>query len=100
MINIDTSTEAVERLLDDVTPGPWAVDSGSAYCDVVTEHGVPDEDFVICEYLSKEDARFVVAARDLVPALLKERDEARAQLAASISADPVTNADSQHPEGA
>ena len=82
MINIDTSTEAVERLLDGVTPGPWAVDSGSAYCDVVTEHGVPDADFVICKHPSIKDARFIAAARDLVPALLKERDEVRAAIAA------------------
>lgn len=82
MNHIDTSTEAVERLLEDVTEGPWAVDNNSYCCDVVTGFEAPDENFVICGDLSVKDARFIAAARDLVPALLKERDEARARVSA------------------
>lgn len=87
MTTIDTSTEAVERLLEDVTPGPWVVDEGGSYCDVVTDYGdgVFGEDFIICED-AHQNARFIAAARDLVPALLKDRDEARAKLDAAVDA--------------
>lgn len=70
---VDTSTEAVTKLLDGVTPGPWKVDEWDSHCDVVADYGVFGEGFVICEY-AYQDARFIAAARDLVPALLAERD--------------------------
>ena len=49
---VDTSTEAVTKLLDEVTPGDWFSD------------GYRVEDFI-------------PAARDLVPAMLAERDALR-----------------------
>jgi hypothetical protein len=79
MTPIDTSTEAVERLLDGVTPGPWKIDA--ANCIYA---GSPDAgtryDVARCVFFDG-DASFTVAARDLVPALLKERDDLRAKMA-------------------
>ena len=108
MVNIDTSTEAVERLLEDVTPGPW--EWAAIYCGDVHHlvHWVEGETFPSGdrryiqihsdgsaggEYnpdidVDGPNGRFIATARELVPALLaerdrlmKERDEARAQLA-------------------
>ena len=92
MTTIDTSTEAVGRLLDGVTPGPWelrhnmAEDEVGEYAEGVSvvangrfyvhEHELCFDDDV--DALIEANARFIAAARDLVPALLKERDEARA----------------------
>ena len=58
---VDTSTEAVENLLDGVTQVDWFSDS----------YRVED---------------FIPAARDLVPALLAERDALRAKLDAAVDA--------------
>ena len=82
---VDTSTEAVTKLLDGVTSGPWSVDEGESYCDVVTDCGVSGEGFVICEY-AYQNASFIAAARDMVPALLAERDALRAKLDAAVDA--------------
>lgn len=91
MTQIDTSTEAVNALLEGVTPGPW---------DAAMERGCHG---IIAQYLpqgganfvalvgndtatpEKEpsrfaNARFIAAARDLVPALLAERDALRAEV--------------------
>lgn len=99
----DTTTKAVERLMKDVTPGPWANDGGR----YIT---APDVDFpndpwdVARVYALREwpvqadgNAAFIAAARELVPALLADRDRLAALLAASQSPDPVTNADSCQP---
>lgn len=64
---VDTSTEAVTKLLDGVTPGPWGVDP--LYATIVSGSKSITEVFT-----SDADARFIAAARDLVPALLAERD--------------------------
>ena len=102
MTTIDTSTEAVERLLENVTPGPWTEHDAGKHPHVFVCG--PDELYYNGEVKDKplvayvtgvgaiENRAFITAARDLVPALLKERDEARAQLAASQPADLVTNA--------
>lgn len=73
---IDTSTEAVERLLDGVTPGPWNVDFVNS---IYAGNRKPYK--ILHSVVHDDDAHFIAAARDLVPALLKERDEARAALA-------------------
>lgn len=115
MANIDTSTEAVERLLEDVTPGPWAWEEShptNACAEVTAEidggwpfalatlygssEGVssptePDEPWGD-HPIRRANARFIAAARDLVPALLKERDEARAQLASATYGREVAEA--------
>lgn len=177
----DTTTEAVQALLESVTPGPWAWEEShpTNACAEVTAEIVGGWPFALATlYGSSEEvpsptepdepwgdhpirranARFIAAARDLVPALLADRDRlatAHAQmqqtldrlaadndrmrkladdvsdpdflfgamdnvadmdtglmdyaeaasraisaaLAASTPADPVTNADSQQPEG-
>ena len=105
MTNI--TTEAVERLMNDTTPGPWVEvieldrdgddDAISLWADIVCVHrcglgfdgGIDD--------IIKANARFIAAARELVPALLAERDRLASLLAASKSPDPVTNADSCQP---
>lgn len=78
MTAIDTSTEAVERLLDGVTQGPWQVDgpswnqiiwssNGNRVCFMAHSSGLN----VVGDLAA---ASFIAAARDLVPALLAERD--------------------------
>lgn len=84
-MTIDTSREAVERLLDGVTPGPWGsrpddeiqgahVIHGGYYEIALFTGGYPE---------AAKDLAFIAAARDLVPALLAsaEAAEAREQLA-------------------
>ena len=94
MTSIDTSTEAVERLLDGVTPGPWTEHDAGKHPHVFVCG--PDELYYNGEVKDKplvayvtgvgaiENRAFIAAARDLVPALLKERDEARARVAPSL----------------
>ena len=98
MTAIDTSTEAVERLLENVTPGPWWVEpegtirndaDGNPRWDLprVVRHGAAGQSICKTHLIGDKEpdpaianARFIRAARDLVPALLKERDELRAKL--------------------
>jgi len=99
----DTTTEAVERLMKNVTPGPWTV--GADMVITAPDVDCPSEPWgvagvsAICGWPAKADANaaFIAASRDLVPALLAERDAMKAQLAASQTPDPVTNADSCQP---
>ena len=93
MNNIDTSTEAVERLLEDVMPGPWRTDPADC-CHIIASDNGDWSDFWSVSTATDAcgpgssgtvaNARFIAAARDLVPALLKERDEARARAAAAF----------------
>ena len=103
-MTIDTSREAVERLLDGVTEGPWAWEenhplnacaSVTAETDagwtigIATLYGDSDDVPTPTEPdepwgdhpIRRADARFIAAARDLVPALLAERDAALAEVA-------------------
>lgn len=67
-MTIDTSKEAVERLMDGVTPGPW---------EVRGKQTVGTGQMTIAKCGRKNgsaDARFIAAARELVPALAAERD--------------------------
>jgi hypothetical protein len=77
----DTSTEAVERLLDGVTPGPWRWhnDAGDWYLAPGVwvawgTDGTPGGDVI-----DRANSRFIASSRDLVPALLAERDAALAR---------------------
>lgn len=74
MTQIDTSTEAIAAILEGVTPGPWRKSYGFA-----TQ--VASASSVICNAMLHENARFIAAARELVPALAAERDRLAAQLA-------------------
>lgn len=88
---VDTSTEAVERLLDGVTPGPWRMDTVITSCGVCHKigpwphkwrHGIEMSACIYDDYPPslegtdnmQANASFIAAARDLVPALLAERD--------------------------
>jgi len=85
----DTTPEAIAALLDGVTAGPWAYNS---HREVGPLHTEDDQAFgmicdPVCEVNFDADhignARFIAAARDLVPTLaaeldaaIRERDEA------------------------
>lgn len=89
----DTSAEAVERLLENVTPGPWSEHDAGKHPYVFVCG--PDQLYYNGEVKDKplvayvtgvgaiKNRAFIAAARELVPALLKERDEARARAAAA-----------------
>ena len=81
----DTSTEAVTALLEGVTPGPWRTDGppwnqtvwsseDNRVCFMAHTNGLDDERDI-------STARFIAAARELVPALSAERDRLAAQVA-------------------
>lgn len=81
----DTSTAAVTRLLENVTPGPWHVDgplwnkiiwssSDNRVCFMAHTSGLDDA-------RDLATAAFIAAARELVPALLAERDALQAEVA-------------------
>lgn len=101
MNHIDTSTEAVERLLENVTLGPWVASycsntapDGDEYIDrieVETPTGRYVHEFALgysdeIDGVTEATARFIAAARELVPALLAERDDLRAKLDAAVGA--------------
>lgn len=75
-MTIDTSKEAVERLLGGVTPGPWTREAQSIYHS--GGHGLVahlkahewHRDWPTLE----RDGDFIAAARELIPALAAERD--------------------------
>lgn len=76
MTQIDTSTETIEALLKDVTPGPWDYEwTGSSFYigDEITVHDKTPSGASL--------ANFIHSSRELVPALLAERDALKAKLA-------------------
>lgn len=84
---MNTTTEAVNALLDGVTAGPWYSDDDQLpYENKVRIWSAPDE-IAIAEIMegellqdeAKANAHFIAAARELVPALLAERDAAIAR---------------------
>jgi hypothetical protein len=88
MADIDTSAEAVARMLDGVTPGPWTEhDKGKHPNGFVAgaiedyEHG-PDKPVVayVVGMNVAGNRRFIAWSRDAVPALAVERDRLAAQL--------------------
>lgn len=113
MIEIDTSTEAVEAMLECLM-GPWQVcmvrdnygttgyhirtHSHTAitvdprgyfpegYTPPVDDDGYyqPD-DVMVCPSWRIDIARFIAASRQMVPALLKERDQLRDELDAAYA---------------
>ena len=100
-MTIDTSREAVERLLDGVTPGPWQSDGEfmDRYHEVrvampdrcgvpmatiaEASHNWNDVTDVAERRISwkeaEANARFIAAARELVPALLARAEAAEAE---------------------
>ena len=94
MTQIDTSTETIKALLKDVTEGPWEVDvltadgpNGDEWdTDIEVSSGtgrhIYGYDLGYCDDVDAEikaNARFIAASRELVPALLAERDALKAE---------------------
>lgn len=88
----DISKEAVERLLDGVTPGPWAAGRGDmqTYIDGVPSKWIYAGEQYVAVASGKingswgevmANARFIAAARDLVPALAAEAAALRDEVA-------------------
>lgn len=92
-MTIDTSTAAVTALLDGVTPGPWqaewpesdGIDGEPRYVasTVMTE----SPDTAVCQLREdqEQDAAFIAAARELLPAVISERDELRGNIGAAVT---------------
>ena len=93
----DTTREAVERLLDEVTEGPWrALSNNEVWRDGFGDLGLSVFDRVAmaeatfttrmgrrhCTGEAAANARFIAAARELVPALLARAEAAEAALTA------------------
>lgn len=83
----DISKEAVDALLQGVTEGPWLAESGHVQSNgqlywQVTDgyHAVVQNQFCWCQGDHAANARFIAAARGLVPALRAALDEAEAAL--------------------
>ena len=81
-------SEAIKDLLTNVTPGPWEAESGheqqngQLYWQVTDgRDAIMQNQFCWCQGDQAANARFIAAARDLVPALLAERDAALAEVA-------------------
>ena len=86
----DTSREAVERLLDGVTPGPWRVRVNKRDSHDECDLSICGDIFVLADLNGPQyphqhpNARFIAAARDLVPALLARAEALRADLTAAL----------------
>lgn len=78
MSEIDTSTAAIEALLDGVTPGPWLNDSGAnSHC---FERRIVTNGDECVAFSDGANACFISASRYLVPALAAERDALKAEV--------------------
>ena len=70
-------TEALRRLADAATPGPWPLLGGGEYVGGVGLLVAPDDGGV-----SPANAAFIAAARTAIPALLDENAALRARIKA------------------
>ena len=82
----DISRDAVDALLQGVTEGPWEAESGheqqngQLYWQVTDgAHAIMQNQFCWCQGDHAANARFIAAARELVPALRAALDEAEAR---------------------
>ncbi len=80
---------AARKALEGVTQGPWFASSGHVqsngqlYWQVEdANHAIMQNQFCWTDGDHAANARFIAAARDLIPALLKERDDLRASVRA------------------
>lgn len=76
---VDVSTEAVMRLLDGVTPGPWQAESGheqqngQLYWQVTDgRDAIVQNQYCWCQGDHAANARFIAWCREGVPALLAD----------------------------
>ena len=103
MTATDTSTAAVTALMNGVTEGPWSMETKRTSCGVCHQigpwphkwrHGKDMSACIYDDYPPTSEgtsdmlanARFIAAARQLVPALLAERDAA---LAGAVKVKPL-----------
>lgn len=78
MSEIDTSTAAIEALMDGVTAGPWLNDSGAnSHC---FERRIVTNGDECVAFSDGANACFISASRYLVPALAAERDALKAEV--------------------
>lgn len=77
MTEIDTSTAAIAALMDGVTAGPWEQD-GPISAKIVWAGPDVRVCFMTSDGPASKNARFIAAARYLVPALAAERDALKA----------------------
>jgi hypothetical protein len=83
----DTSAEALAKLLDGVTPGPWRVTTDPCHYDTASD--VQSADGVLFASVGgtarwkeqESNTRFIAAARELVPALAARVAELESLLA-------------------
>lgn len=78
MSEIDTSTAAIAALMEGVTAGPWEQD-GPISAKIVWSGPDVRVCFMASDGPASKNARFIAAARELVPALTDERDAAVAR---------------------
>lgn len=78
MTKIDASTAAIAALMDGVTAGPWEQD-GPISAKIVWAGPDVRVCFMTSDGPASKNARFIAAARELVPALTDERDAAVAR---------------------
>ena len=80
MTKPDTSPEAIAALMDGVTEGPWDLRTLENFgWNVVSYKGGNKFDIVrVAKSSDEANARFIAAARDLVPALAAENEKLRA----------------------
>jgi hypothetical protein len=85
---IDTIPEAVARMLEGVTPGPWAI---NWYGPEETQGDVWHEnsEIIVCETVDARNAHFLAWAREAIPALAArvaevEADNVRLQAARDV----------------
>lgn len=95
----DTSAEAIAALLDGVTPGPWEWWGNSGLYGPANSAVIwPEDGYFYSEYtqdsatvhVSKADARFLAAARELVPALAAERAALAEELVSVLQREAAT----------
>lgn len=81
-MTVDTSTEAVTKLLDGVSKGPWRVEykHGTTCLMMGDSCQMCNETYYPWVPANERDWHFIAAARDLVPALLAERDALKAEV--------------------
>ena len=83
MTQIDTSKEAVAALLDGVTEGPWHYGNDPEGSHKFSVHTADYFFVALADNCAAEEAnaRFIAAARSLVPSLAAERDALAARVA-------------------
>ncbi len=62
-----TDIDALQKLLDEATPGPWEANEGR-----LGVHSIAVTDYEIAEQVDETDAALIVAAVNALPELIRE----------------------------